>query len=54
VALSSGDHHQEIALWGKNLANKQYPVQETDDGFGSGYRIFNTPRTYGMSYLYRW
>ncbi|MGO9934163.1 MAG: TonB-dependent receptor [Steroidobacteraceae bacterium] len=54
TALSSGDHHQEIALWGKNLANKQVPIQETDDGFGSGYRIFNAPRTYGMSYLYRW
>lgn len=39
----------ELALWGKNLGNTQYVTQATDDGLGMGYRVFNAPRTYGVS-----
>ena len=39
----------EIALWGKNLGNEQYVTQATDDGLGMGYRVFNAPRTFGVS-----
>ena len=46
LASSSG---WEVALWGKNLGNTQYVTQATDDGLGMGYRVFNAPRTFGVS-----
>jgi iron complex outermembrane receptor protein len=39
----------EIAVWGKNLGDEQYVTQATDNGIGMGYRVFNAPRTYGVS-----
>jgi iron complex outermembrane receptor protein len=39
----------EIAVWGKNLGDEHYVTQATDDGLGMGYRVFNAPRTYGVS-----
>lgn len=39
----------ELAVWGKNLGDEQYVAQATDDGLGMGYRVFNAPRTYGVS-----
>jgi len=48
AALASRDGW-EIAIWGKNLGDEQYVTQATDDGLGMGYRIFNAPRTYGVT-----
>lgn len=39
----------ELAAWGKNLGNEHYVTQATDDGLGMGYRVFNAPRTYGVT-----
>ncbi|MFL5295767.1 MAG: TonB-dependent receptor [Phenylobacterium sp.] len=39
----------ELAIWGKNLGDERYVTQATDDGLGMGYRVFNAPRTYGVS-----
>ncbi|WP_372784750.1 TonB-dependent receptor [Phenylobacterium sp.] len=39
----------EFAVWGKNLGDERYVTQATDDGLGMGYRVFNAPRTYGVS-----
>ncbi len=39
----------EVAVWGKNLGDERYVTQATDDGLGMGYRVFNAPRTYGVS-----
>ena len=39
----------EVAVWGKNLGDEKYVTQATDDGIGMGYRIFNAPRTYGVT-----
>ncbi|MGZ6038653.1 MAG: TonB-dependent receptor [Phenylobacterium sp.] len=39
----------EVAVWGKNLGDTHYVTQATDDGLGMGYRVFNAPRTYGVS-----
>jgi len=39
----------EIAVWGKNLGNEHYVAQATDNGIGMGYRVFNAPRTYGVT-----
>ena len=48
AALAS-DTGWELAVWGKNLGDERYVVQATDDGLGMGYRIFNAPRTYGVT-----
>ena len=39
----------EIALWGKNLADERHVSQAIDVNLGMGYRIFNAPRTYGVT-----
>jgi iron complex outermembrane receptor protein len=39
----------EVAVWGKNLADEQYVAQATDNGVGMGYRVFNAPRTFGVT-----
>ena len=39
----------ELAVWAKNLGDKRYVAQVTDNGIGMGYRVFNTPRTYGVT-----
>jgi len=39
----------EFAVWGKNLSDEKYVTQATDNGIGMGYRVFNAPRTYGVS-----
>jgi iron complex outermembrane receptor protein len=48
-ASIAGHDGWELALWGKNLGNEHYVAQATDDGLGMGYRVFNAPRTYGVS-----
>jgi iron complex outermembrane receptor protein len=48
AALASRDGW-EVAVWGKNLGDERYVTQATDDGLGMGYRIFNAPRTYGVT-----
>jgi iron complex outermembrane receptor protein len=39
----------EVAIWAKNLGDKAYVAQVTDNGIGMGYRVFNAPRTYGVT-----
>ena len=39
----------EIALWSKNLTDERYVSQAIDVNLGMGYRIFNAPRTYGVT-----
>ena len=48
-ASLSGGKGWELAVWGKNLGNEHYVTQATDDGLGMGYRVFNAPRTYGVT-----
>ncbi len=43
----------EVALWGKNLTDKDYPVHLIPF-LGSSFAIYGTPRTYGLSLSYRW
>lgn len=49
VSIASADHNWEGAFWIKNLANEEHPIQVVDDGDSEGYRMFNNPRTYGVS-----
>lgn len=43
----------EVAAWVKNLTDEAYVAQVTDNGVGMGYRVFNAPRTYGVTLSYR-
>ena len=49
VSIATQDEGWELALWGKNIFDEQHVVQATDDGIGMGYRIFNAPRTIGVT-----
>ena len=52
-----GPGNADMALWVKNVTNKQQPVNYIDFGPGVGNLMlayFNEPRTYGMSFNYRW
>jgi iron complex outermembrane receptor protein len=49
VSLATRDKGWEATAWIKNLANHLYPIQVTDDGDSIGYRMFNNPRTYGVT-----
>jgi iron complex outermembrane receptor protein len=48
-AALAGGRGWDLAVWGKNLGNEHYVAQATDDGLGMGYRVFNAPRTYGVT-----
>ncbi|HEX7757989.1 MAG TPA: TonB-dependent receptor [Caulobacteraceae bacterium] len=53
VSVSSARDAWTLAVWVKNLSNTHYVSQATDDGLGMGYRVFNPPRTYGMTVSHR-
>ncbi len=52
VSVTTDDKAWELAGWIKNMFNEAHVVQATDDGTGDGYRIFNAPRTYGVTLTY--
>ena len=52
VSLSTDDKAWELAGWIKNMFNEEHVVNATNDGTGDGYRIFNAPRTYGVTLTY--
>jgi iron complex outermembrane recepter protein len=49
LSIATGDRGWELAFWMKNMFNEEHVVQATDDGTSDGYRIFNAPRTYGVT-----
>lgn len=49
LSLATLDDHWRFDLWAKNLANASYVTQATDVGIGFGNRLFNPPRTYGVT-----
>jgi iron complex outermembrane receptor protein len=53
ISLASADKKWEGAFWIKNLTNEQHAIQATDDGDGDGYRMFNNPRTFGVTVMHR-
>lgn len=55
VSMTSGSRQQyEVAVWGKNLANRQYLVyglpqrNPSDGGLGFDYSLVGEPRTFGI------
>jgi iron complex outermembrane receptor protein len=49
ASIATGDDGWELALWVKNMFDEEHVVTATDDGTGEGYRIFNAPRTFGVT-----
>ena len=54
LSLFNDTRAWEVTLWGKNLGDEQYVVQGLNTGLGAGNRNYNAPRTYGVSFTYRW
>jgi iron complex outermembrane receptor protein len=50
---ATDDGAWELALWGENLFDEHHVIQATDDGVGMGYRIFNNPRTFGVTLTHK-
>jgi iron complex outermembrane receptor protein len=51
----TADEKYELAVWGKNLSNKQYDIYTFDftGSFGFNQRMVGTPRWYGLELLAR-
>ena len=47
VSLATADKKWEGTFWIKNMFSEQHAIQATDDG--DGYRMFNHPRTFGVT-----
>jgi iron complex outermembrane recepter protein len=54
VAFGAADTHWELAAWAHNLGDEEYIVDTFDNGVGNGIRLFGEPRTYGVTFTYRW
>jgi iron complex outermembrane recepter protein len=54
LALFDDGRDWEVALWGRNLNDERYVVQGLNTGLGAGNRNYNSPRTYGVTFTYRW
>jgi iron complex outermembrane receptor protein len=54
VAFGAADTHWELAAWAHNLGEEEYIVDAFDNGVGNGIRLFGEPRTYGVTFTYRW
>jgi iron complex outermembrane receptor protein len=53
IALLSADDAWELALWGKNLGDEEVLTHAFDNGIGNGGRIYQAPRTWGLTLSYR-
>jgi iron complex outermembrane receptor protein len=53
IALES-EKGWSIALWSKNLFDKAYVTDASNDGVGSYYRVFGEPRSVGVQLGYKW
>jgi iron complex outermembrane recepter protein len=55
IALHLDNPDLELALWGRNLTNEQYYIQQFDSyaGLGSAEDFQGDPRTFGISAKYR-
>ena len=57
MSLTSSDESWTVALWGKNLGDKEYETNTFGNLSGVGqsrYVMYGAPRTYGMSVNYNW
>ncbi|HEY2032761.1 MAG TPA: TonB-dependent receptor, partial [Rhizomicrobium sp.] len=51
VSLATDEKNWELAFWINNMFNEKHTIQAVDDGqpIGAGYRMFNNPRTFGVT-----
>jgi len=55
ASIATNDQGWELAFWIKNMFNEEHVVTATDDGapLDAGYRIFNAPRTFGVTLTHK-
>ena len=55
IALNLDNPDMEVAIWGRNLTNEQYYIQQFDSyaGLGTAENFQGDPRTYGATVTYR-
>jgi len=55
ASIATNDQGWELAFWIKNIFNEDHVVTATDDGapLDAGYRIFNAPRTFGVTLTHK-
>jgi iron complex outermembrane recepter protein len=55
ASIATMDEGWDLAFWIKNIFNEEHVVQATDDGapLDECYRIFNAPRTYGLTLTHK-
>jgi iron complex outermembrane receptor protein len=49
VSLATADRKWDWAFWIKYMFDEEHVIQASDDGDGDGYRMFNNPRTFGVT-----
>lgn len=51
ASIGTVNRNWELAFWINNMFNEKHVIQATDDGqpIGAGYRMFNNPRTFGVT-----
>ncbi len=54
LAWAASDLHWELAAWVRNLADEHFVVDAFDNGVGNGILLYGEPRTYGVTFTYRW
>lgn len=54
VTLEPDDGRWAVALWGKNLGDKEYVRSTTGDDLGDYMDIMGRPRSYGVDLTYSW
>jgi iron complex outermembrane recepter protein len=54
IAMMLDKPHMDIAVWGRNLTNKEYYIQQFDsyDGLGTSENFQGDPRTFGITATY--
>jgi iron complex outermembrane receptor protein len=55
ASIATNDQGWELAFWIKNMFNEEHVVTATNDGapLDAGYRIFNAPRTFGVTLTHK-
>jgi iron complex outermembrane recepter protein len=52
ASVATADETWSVDLWCKNLTDERYLTSASDIGIGLGWRIYNQPRTYGITVRY--
>ncbi|MDZ5645836.1 TonB-dependent receptor [Nitrospirillum sp. BR 11828] len=54
LTLASDHDGWSVSLWGKNLLNRHYFTDRSNDGLGSYYSVYGRPLSYGLNLTKTW